>query len=297
MMLHDLQKENTAREAGRLMMAQQLARILETETAVRQSADPVAVHEMRKAIRRTFTSYRLFEPYFSPGVLAYHRRRLRRLMRRLGRSRDLTIFRQGLEAYNTAAERPLLRLSATWWAQQEQADQALRDYLAKPKRQAFLARYQAFCETPGAGAPLSPDAGAQPRITYIAPALIYERLAAVRTTGDNLAALSVPELHSLRIQFKELRYTLDFLAPILGPETAELLSSLNLVQDHLGAVNDARVALTLLEEVPDLDDEVAAYCAYQQQELARLVSTLTAVWDKIDNPIWRGQLAAALADV
>lgn len=296
-MTEGLMRESTAVEAGRLVLAQELQKMRHHEMDVRAAADPVAIHEMRKAIRRSFTAYRLFDPYFAPGVLKYYRRRLRRIMRRLGRSRDLTIFRSGLAAYNVDAERPLIGLATYWDEQQQDADTELQAYLANPKREAFLEAYQRFCETPGPGTAGGEAGGPPPRIAYVAPVMIYQRLAAVRATGEHLQQLSVAELHQLRIQFKELRYTLDFLAPILGPQTAELLISLNDVQDHLGAINDARVALLLLDEVSGLEEETAQYRAYQTQELARLAEGFTAVWDEIDRPQWRRMLAAAVGEL
>ena len=75
-------------EAARLIMAEQLAIVYEHLPALRQSADAVAVHESRKAIRRTFTLFKLFTPIFAPHELEPHRQTLRRLMRRLAPCRD-----------------------------------------------------------------------------------------------------------------------------------------------------------------------------------------------------------------
>jgi CHAD domain-containing protein len=296
-MMEGLTRESTAVEAGRLVLAQELEKMRHHMADVQATADLVAVHEMRKAIRRSFTAYRIFAPYFAPEMIRYYRRRLRRIMRRLGRSRDVTIFREGLAAYNVGAERPLSGLAAYWDEQQRAADATLQAYLARPKRAAFLERYQAFCETPGLGTAVRSQDEHPPRISYVAPVMIYQRLADVRATGERLQQLSVAELHQLRIQFKELRYALDFLAPILGPQVAELLVSLNDVQDHLGAINDARVALLLLDEVPGMEEAVAQYRAYQTQELARLAEEFTAVWNKIDRPQWRRMLAAAVGEL
>jgi len=76
-------------EAARLMMAEQLAIVYEHLPALQQDAAVTAVHETRKAIRRTFTLFKLFAPSFAPGELEPHRRTLRRLMRRLAPCRDL----------------------------------------------------------------------------------------------------------------------------------------------------------------------------------------------------------------
>ncbi len=65
-------------DAARLMMAEQLAIVYEHLPALRQGADGLAVHETRKAIRRTFTLFKLFAPTFAPKALEPHRRTLRR---------------------------------------------------------------------------------------------------------------------------------------------------------------------------------------------------------------------------
>lgn len=296
MMLPELTPDLTAVEAGRLMMAQQLQKIVFNAALLRETADPVAVHEMRKAIRRTFTAFRLFASYYAPDTLAQHRRGLRRMMRRLGRSRDLTVFRAALDSYNAGQERLLLTLSAYFAEQQTLADEAVQAYLERPKWESLLRRYDKFCATPGLGTAVAGQE-APPLIAHIAPAMLYTRLALVRATGAHLDALSVPQLHQLRIQFKELRYALDFLSPILGPGTAGLLVSLNDVQDHLGMINDSRVALLLLDEVPSPAGEVAEFRAFQTAALARQAASFAPVWAEIDSPQWRRALATAVAEV
>jgi hypothetical protein len=65
-------------EAGRRLMADELTIIQAHWPELRLSSAMVAVHETRKAIRRTFTLFKLFAPYFAPGELEYHRARLRK---------------------------------------------------------------------------------------------------------------------------------------------------------------------------------------------------------------------------
>ena len=282
-------------EAGRLMMGQQLANILDYGQQVRANADMIAVHEMRKAIRRTFTSFKLFGPYFKRGKIKTYRRGLRRIMQRLGRSRDLAVFRLKLDTYNESAERPLEDLCAYWQAQQTIGDDTLMRYLDKPKQQAFLEKYLCFTETPALGVHPAVDPWVSYKIGHLAPVLIYQRVAAVRAFGDHLQSASVKQLHRLRIQFKELRYTLQFFEPLLGAEAETVLVSLKQSQEHLGDLNDATVALRFLREVPGLEISVGRYYQYQQDEQQRLVHTFLPVWQGFDQPAWRQNLAAAMA--
>lgn len=282
-------------EAGRVMMAQQSVKIAEHGAVICTGAEVTAVHEMRKAIRRTFTSFKLFGPYFKAGTIRKKKKGLRRIMRRLGRSRDLAVFRMKLAAYNESTAEPLIDLEDYWQRQHEEADDTLQSYLLGDKRHSFLERYFEFTGTPGKGALPTADPWSPNKISHIAPILIYQRVAAVRAFGDYLDDASVAQLHRLRIQFKELRYSLQFFEPLLGDNIQEVLVSLKQSQEHLGDLNDAEVALKLLAEVKGLETSVATYRAYQEDERQRLVQTYLPVWQDFDQPEWRHKLAGAVA--
>ena len=291
----DLTTDLRVAEAGRLMMAQQLAKILKYGQQVQADAEMTAVHEMRKAIRRTFTSFKLFRPYFKRGTIKSYRRGLRRIMRRLGCSRDLAVIRLKLDAYNESVQRPLEDLATYWRAEQVNADDTIMRYLDERKQQAFLAEYGRFTKTPEMGALSKADPWAAVKISHLAPVLIYQRVAAVRAFGDALRNATVEQLHRLRIQFKELRYTLQFFEPLLGADVQAVLVSLKRSQEHLGDLNDATVALQLLDEVSGLESSVDQYRRFQQDEMQRLVGTFWPVWQEFDQPTWRHQLAEVIA--
>ncbi len=278
-------------EAGRLIMAQQLATILAHEEGVRTNAEITAVHEMRKAIRRTFTCFKLFRPYFEPETLKPYRRGLRRIMRRLGTSRDLAVIRMKLDAYNQSAEHPVNDLVAQWETRQNVVDRITMRHLAQPKQQALLAQYHAFTEMPGQAVLDISNPWAPVKIRHHIPILIYQRIAAVRAFGDQLQSATVQQLHRLRIQFKELRYSLQFFAPLLGEEIQLTLENLKQSQEHLGDLNDTTIALLLLNEVVGLETSVARYGAYQAVEQKRLVGSYLPIWQRFDQPAWRRDVA------
>lgn len=276
-------------------MSQQLANILFYEEQVRTNAEMTAVHEMRKAIRRTFTCFKLFQPYYEAGTLKPYRRSLRRIMRRLGKSRDLAVFRLKLDDYNRSVNRPLDDLAAYWETRQQIIDRMLMLYLAKPKQQTSIAKYLTFTETPAMGVFMSTDPWAPVKTRHLVPILIYKRIASVRAYDDHLQGATIRQLHRLRIQFKELRYSLQFFASSLGIEIENVLMGLKQSQEHLGDLNDTSVALQLLDETEGLASSVAIYRAYQEKEQNRLVGSFMPVWQKFDQPAWRHDLAAAIA--
>ncbi|MCP4423135.1 MAG: CHAD domain-containing protein [Chloroflexi bacterium] len=284
-------------ELGRQMMAAQLAIIHDYDAALRQNADVTAVHETRKAIRRTFTAVRIFHPYFAPGALEGYRRQLKKLMKRLGRCRDTAVFLGKLDVYINDSAAPLTELTRYWQDQKTVADANLHLYIERPKWPPFWEGYAKFIATPGAGV-LPSKIGVPVQARHLIPVLLYQRVAAVRAYDDYLAAmteLSVKKLHQLRIECKELRYAFQFFTPLLGPEIEPAISVLKALQVNLGDLNDARVALEMLADTPGRETAVACYREAQIAETNRLLNDFHPLWAKLNAPVWRENLAMALA--
>ena len=281
---------------GRRLMAAQLAVMEQYRAALLAEADVTAVHETRKAIRRTFTAFKLFRPFFQPESLKPYRRRLKKMMRYLGQARDTAVFREKLQAYQEASCETILACLAKYWqAQQEAIDKALRHYMENPKREKFWHTYQEFTQTPGMHVLPHPDPQAPRTAAHHIPVLIYQRVASLHGYADRLADASLERLHMLRIQGKELRYTLYFFAPVLGPEIASVEASLENMQDHLGALQDANIGLRLLRETVGCEAAVAHYRAVKEREITQLVATFPTIWNEVNSPIWQQKLATAMA--
>lgn len=295
MTVDELRTDLHIAEAGRLMMAQQVPEILEYWAIISRQAEVTAVHEMRKAVRRTFTSFVMFGVYFEPETIRQYKKGLRRIMRRLGRSRDLAVVRMKLAEYNSSAAGSLNALEEYWQELQNEIDTDLTGYLASEKRQKFLQRYVDFTQSPGEGVLKQKDPRRPVKTAHLAPVLIFQRVAAVRAFDDKLVNPAIAQLHSLRIQFKELRYGLQFFVPILGEPIEDVLASLKDSQEHLGNLNDARVALDLLDKIEGLNEEVVHYRSIQETELQRLIKNYWPVWREFDQAKWRKNLAAAVA--
>lgn len=282
-------------EAGRRLMASELTIMLDHLPELRRSADATAVHETRKAIRRSFTLFKLFNPFFAEDVLVPYRKGLRRVMRRLGPCRDLAVFRLKLEVFNETSGQPLPLLAAYWAEQQAILDSELQTFLKEPKLRKFLAQYSQFTESEGVGLPENNGQQIPLQVRHALPTLVYQRLGAVRAYGDILATATPAQLHQLRIQFKELRYTLTFFEDMLGPSVSKVIDFTRLAQDDLGHLNDADVALRLLDGCPCCPEEVARYRAHQMAEIARLVANFPPLYERFNRPKMRKRLALALA--
>jgi CHAD domain-containing protein len=283
-------------ELGRRIMADQLA-IMELHRPDLQAETSVtAVHETRKAIRRTYTAVRLFRPYFEPGLLNGYRKRLRKLMKRLAPCRDTAVFLGKLQGARPDTAVPLDELAQYWQIQKAATEANLRLYLTRPKWTGFWDAYAAFTATDGKGVRPS-QTGDPVRAQHVIPVLLYQRVAAIWAYDDFLHESESPaiqKLHQLRIQCKELRYAFEFFAPLLGAEIVPVIEALKQLQVNLGDLNDARVALMLLEKTPGRETAVRHYQSFQQAEISRLRHEFWPLWAELNAPAWRQNLAAAV---
>jgi CHAD domain-containing protein len=139
---------------------------------------------------------------------------------------------------------------------------ALSEALGSARFVSLLSEIEAFRFTERRGAEREAAEKEGGRITYASAAvqeaardLIGDALGKVKKRGRGLGRgkklrggnVTPTELHSLRIAFKELRYTCEFFAPLFGGGMKETIRSLVKFQDCLGRHQDARVAAGILE--------------------------------------------------
>lgn len=282
-------------EAGRQLMADELTTVQAYWPELRLSAETTAVHETRKAIRRTFTLFKLFAPFFADGELEQHRRGLRRIMRRLAPCRDTVVFRMKLADYHETAGRPLEGLTAYWDARQVVVDDELREFLAGRSAVETINRYAQLTSAAGAGLPEADPLSAPVRVRHALPALLFQRIGTIKAYGDLLPDATVDQLHQLRIQFKELRYTLSFFRDILMEQACQFVDVSRRMQEFLGELNDISVAIDLLDGMNEHRDEAAVYSEVQRSRVDQLVAEAPARYAEFDRPEIRLELATLVA--
>jgi len=298
--------DDTIGDAARLIIADLVNTLRQYEADLSTATSVTAVHESRKTTRKMRTALRLFDPYFEAGLLRSYRKRARKFMRRLGRSRDTAVFLLKLEAFiseghaegalSTNEQQALSQLAEYWRHQQAQADEGVRRYLAGGKYQRLLADLNAFGRGDVGQATLPEEQGPR-KVRHIAPVMIYDKLASVRATDDQLANLQPERLHILRIRCKELRYALEFFEGVLGPSAGDCIDSVKRVLIHLGDVNDARVHLKMLGQMSEsaLDGTAVSYRGVVDEQLRSLRQGFPAVWSEFDRLQWREDLALSVA--
>jgi CHAD domain-containing protein len=302
-------------EAGRKVMRQHFVAMLSQEEGTRNGENIEALHDMRVATRRMRASFEVFGSAFEPKALKLHLKGLRSTGRALGRVRDLDVFMEKAQRYldeqSQTEPHGLDSLLQSWQAQREKARATMLVYLDSKEYQNFKDAFVAFITTTGAGALPLPKGNPTPNLVReLAPALVYERLATVLAYDAVIPEAPVEQLHALRIEFKKFRYTTEYFRDVLGPQSKGIIDELKTIQDHLGDLNDAQVAIQILQEylkdqlkktkqgglVQEAESQaVAAYMTYRQEERDRLKQAFPEAWAHFNRPEFRQNLAMAVS--
>jgi CHAD domain-containing protein len=214
--------------------------------AVEAAAQDVEhVHQLRVATRRCRAALDLFAGVLPDKVYERLRRLLRNIRRAAGPARDADVIFLDLAARlkkATSRTTPGLhwvagQIAARRTLAQERL-QARHTELARELRQAM-----GDLRSGRHGA----DRNGQPsRLIELAGDRILALFVAVETAGRG--NLDQEQLHALRIEGKRLRYAMEVFGDCFAPAFRESLYPLvESMQEHLGEVNDAHVALTTLD--------------------------------------------------
>ncbi len=305
-----IKTDDTMREAARKLLMFQFGRMAEHERGTKVGRDIEELHDMRVAAMRMRSVFQVLEEYLDMKMLDRHLKNLRSTRRALGQVRDLDVFLEKIDHY--LEEQPqgggidLGHLTDSLHIEKAKRRGMMLIYLDGAKYDKFKSRFSRILLDKSAWQmrPVTKNSDPVPcRVKDLLPVLLYSQLAGVRSYDDIVSAGSSPTLeqyHQLRIDVKILRYTLEFFREVLGPQSKELIQDLKNLQDNLGDMHDAVVALELLEnfekygrwgvtedrhphlQVPALKEPgVEAYIEYRRQELERLIREFPVAWSKV----------------
>ncbi len=287
-------------EAGRKVMRYHFAQMLRHEAGTRLGEDIEALHDMRVATRRLRAAFEVFGDAFPRDVLRPHLKGLRATGRSLGAVRDLDVFMEKAQKYIKslpAAKRSGLDPLLNHWNEERlQARFLMVEYLDSPEYARFKRDFNTFLNRPLPNPENMLDGEPLPTLVrQLAPSLVYERMASVRAFETHLQDAPIERLHMLRIEFKKLRYTVEYFREVLGKRSFQVIEDVKQLQDHLGDLNDAQVATLILSDfiaasdqrqhdVPiqerDNLEEVVNYMAARHAERHHLLVTFNEAWDQ-----------------
>lgn len=138
-----------------------------------------------------------------------------------------------------------LEVQKDYWVDvRENHRQELLIHFESDEYQEFKLNFSCFLATPKV------NMGTDVKIHLIGyiRAAIENKMKVVQSLENVVYCPSFEKLHTLRIAFKELRYTLEFFQGILGNVIEHCIVLLKNIQDYLGDINDARIALEKMKE-------------------------------------------------
>lgn len=284
----------------------------------RLGEDPEVVHKMRVATRRMRSVFDVFSRTFIPKKAKAHRKSLKRIGKVLGRVRDLDVLITHMREY---ADRLPEQDAATFdtliqeWETQRQKDlAALHEFLQSDSYTSFCVAFENFLDAEDEGAAPEPAVteGVPKKIGQIAPVLVMERYTDILAFDAQLDTATLDQLHQLRIQFKKLRYTMEFLVDLLGPQTRKVIKQVTDAQDYLGKLQDDQTAMELITAFThELDIRQSArplserlntaplltYLAERQSRKHALLTSFGDTWSVFTGSDFRGRLLQALLRV
>jgi CHAD domain-containing protein len=300
-------RTDSVAEAGRKILRHHFGEMLANEASTLAGEDPEALHDMRVATRRQRAALRIVGRHFRPKAIGSVRDGLRSLGSVLGAVRDLDVLLDGLDADGSAppeAGRELQVLVDAWTRRRDAARARLIEHLQGRDYAEFRRGYTRFLETPGAGARLR-TVGELPRPTlvgHVLPCEIWQHYAAVCAFGTVLPWASVELLHALRIEGKGLRYLLEFFRDVLDPCVEEAISAIVALQDHLGELQDAVVAIGLVRDFlagpeaaanPAVASAAGSYLEAREARIEELRRSVDRPWARVSGTAFRSCLARA----
>lgn len=283
-----LRPEMTNAEAMRAVIAHGTAVVLGNAGVLDAGDDPEFVHQARVALRRMRSAVRLLDDgHDFPAELAAD---LRWLARTLGAARDWDVMtRQTLRTLIAGMRGPVKTMLAHAEQRRVKAHEHAQRAVGSGRYVRMMLGLERWSRTPPpSSARLSDSAGS--RLRRASRRLLK--------ASRSFAGLDAAHRHRVRILAKQLRYALDLYAIVLPqPATASYVDALAELQDALGALNDAAVAMTLLPKLTESSALIAAAVRRSQRSDAETVADVErrlSALRRLEAP-WRRKIRKAAA--
>lgn len=292
----------TLGELFRTRVVSSLDKLVAHDIGLRLERRTEDVHQSRVASRRLRSDIKTFGAILDRDWAAETTEELRWWGGVLGAVRDLDVLGDRIAGHSTGPDDPdadgFAAVAVRLAAQRAAAWERLEEALNSDRYEQLLLRLDAATVHPplaqaGPQAPISAGRGA---VEGIAP-LVRQPWRRLRQTVRRLPRHpSDDELHRVRIRAKQLRYSAETAASVVGSPAERLAKAAEALQTELGDFHDAVVAEdTLRHLAPSLGSTgafVAGRCAtIEHQEALADRDTWPAAWAALNNKRRRRWLA------
>ncbi len=308
------------------VFSRQFARMLAHEKGTRKGKSIEDLHDMRVAIRRMRAAAKVFEEYLDSKKLKPYLEGLKTTLSALSDVRDLDVFREKAEEYlkklPTENEHDLDPLFTVLAEERKKARKNMTTYLKSERYANFKKDFSdvlAVSESWALPTTTTKHDALPHRVRNVLPSILYARFADIGAYSEWVEGphVSIERLHRLRIASKGLRYTFEFFGEVLGKEVDIMIKEVTALQDHLGDLHDAVVAVDLMEsylqtgdwnlsegkkyseekEVSEGLKGVEAYKTYREEELQTLLDTFPEAWAKVQSNEFRKRIENAITNL
>jgi CHAD domain-containing protein len=318
--------EDSMATVAHKVFSRQFSRMLAHEKGTRKGTSIEDLHDMRVAIRRMRAAAKVFEAYIYSKKLKPHLEGLKNTLSALSDVRDLDVFREKAEEYlkklPSENEHDLDPLFTVLAEERKKARKNMTTYLKSERYDNFkkdISDFLAVSESWDLPTTTTKHDALPYRVKDVLPSILYARFSDIGAYSEWVEGpyVSIERLHRLRISSKGLRYTLEFFGDVLGKEAGIMIKEVTALQDHLGDLHDAVVAIDLMgsylqtgnwslsegkkyseeKEVSEGLKGVEAYKAYREKELQTLLDTFPEAWEKVQSDEFRQRIENAIKNL
>ena len=244
-----LSSTQTPIEAFRSITLGCLEHFQRNECGLLSSNNPEFVHQARVALRRLRSAIKLFAPVLPLEFVAAYGTTWKTLSSALGEARNWDVFlAETLPPIQATFpdDHHIKRLLNEARTQAKGARQGVTRLLATKEYPRLLIEFTSAIYALNDVLPITLAKFAENRITTHARG--------ARKLAVKHDSLLPAERHRMRIRFKQLRYALEFFAPLLHRKKAmAYLAALTQLQDELGLINDHVTAASILGNTSKVD--------------------------------------------
>ncbi|HEV2994080.1 MAG TPA: CHAD domain-containing protein, partial [Acidimicrobiia bacterium] len=293
---------STMGELAFAVVRRQFAALRAREPGTRLGEDPEELHDMRVATRRLRAALSLFADVL-PVRAEVFRQELGWVGRTLGAVRDLDVQLAGMadmaaatagwsETGREDGHDPLADLSELLTREREAARTDMLAALDSVRWERLTKGLAALAQQ----GPARRSVAARVPAVIGMPGLVVARHDAVAKAAKRAKRSGlVTDFHRLRIRCKRLRYSLEFASEVYEGRTAPYVRALTAVQDELGLMQDAEVALLRLADLATGDTPLPAATVFvmggvaerHRRDVRRYLRRLPKHASRVDGRQWR----------
>ncbi|MDK2948195.1 MAG: hypothetical protein PWQ63_1355 [Methanolobus sp.] len=318
-----IERHDTMGEAARKIVFSHFNTMIDHEDGTKLGQDIEELHDMRVGAMRMRAAYQVFDEYLDNKKVIPFLKPIKRTRKVLGSVRDMDVLLEKIQHYldELPPERrsELDPLKAAISIERDKSRGMMLVYLDDSYYNKFKDKFHGvlkkkkFWSSDKTSKNKYSESG---RVQEVLPVLLYRHFSSIRSY-DKLVSVDDPSLeilHELRIEVKILRYTLEFFKDVLSDEAKDAIKDLKSLQDNLGDMHDAVVAIEMLErflkygvwgdsnkrsshlkKAINSPEGVESYLAFRKDELRQLLDEFPAKWANILGPEFGQKFSMAVS--